>query len=179
MSRIQIVQLARIVATSHVYFALVRPSCVELRPCNSRLYRVPEDEETWSSVEPLALRPYLFIGFGQKPPRKRIGATSSVGKAYNSSMIQLGLMLYQVGTAMNIDYGIGRNGLVKAKIHVMNSLGALDETVGPGFTEIVQMCLDYKTPDFRSGAEDENNLVKKMILCLLEYEERLEQTLGI
>lgn len=177
MSCTQILQLPRIVATSHIYFALVRSSCVEARPYNYRFYRLSEDEETWNDGEPLELRPYLSIGFGQNTPRKKIEATSSVGKAHNSSLIEVGLTIYQIGTGMNVDDGTGRAGLMKARAQVMNSLGALERCVGPRFTEIVQMCLESTNPKLLPKADDENVVMERIILFFVEYEDRLGQAM--
>lgn len=177
ISYTQILQISRIVTTSHIYFASVRPGCVKARRYKVPPLQIINDEETWNDGEPLELRPYLSTGFGQNPPREKIGATSSVGKAHNSSLIEVEHTMCQIGTRMNVDYGTGRAGLMKARAQIMNSLGALDRSVGSLHTDIVQMCLESTNPKLLPKADDENVVMEGIILFFVEYEDRLGQAM--
>ena len=183
MSSTQIVQLARLILISHLYFSAVRHSlAVDPRPFHYRFFsRSDEDIETWDADEPHVLRPWLAFGFGSRAQRYRLGGGPGVAKAQNASLIELGLVLYQIGAGQTIEYGSGKSGLLKAKSNALKELNKVDNLAGMTLTDIVQACL---SPEYLSstgtkvGEEEETDIIINAISTLARYEQYLEGTIS-
>lgn len=176
----QIVQLARLILSAHLYLENVRKDYTDPRPQHYRFYQTSGSDDSWNDDNPLVLRPYLAFGFGRRAPLPELGAVSGVGRAQSSSMMELGLILYQVGIGELVDYGSGAKGLQEAKNTALNGLHALDRRVGPIYTEIVQGILEFQAPAYYLlAANDERQeveYVKKTISALYKLEQMLENT---
>ncbi len=180
ISPVQVVQLAHMVTSAHLYLGAVKGKCVDPRPTNYRFYRTSDEEDIWDDSMPLVLRPWISFGFGQRPPPRKIGGGSGPARAPNASMIELGLLLYQIGSGDNLDYGLGASGLAAAKAEALKSLNILDRRVGTTYVDIVRNILEFKAPAsyLTTGnvKNEETEYVKKAISSLLEYEQVLENT---
>lgn len=180
ISPVQVVQLARIITSAHLYLGAVKRKCADPRPTNYRFYRTSDEEDVWDDSMPLVLRPWISFGFGQRPPPRKLGGGSGPVRSPNASMIELGLLLYQIGSGVNLDYGLGASGLAAAKAEALKSLNVLDRRVGSTYVDIVRDILEFKAPASYLTAgnveNDETEYVKKAISSLLEYEQVLENT---
>jgi hypothetical protein len=180
ISPVQVVQLARMITSAHLHLAQVRGSCVNPRPANFRFYRTSDEEDVWNDSMPLVLRPWISFGFGQRPPPRKLGGGSGPARASNTSMIELGLLLYQIGSGTNLDYGLGVSGLAAAKAEALKNLNILDRRIGTTYVDIVRHTLEFKARasylTVGSVGKDEAEYVKKAISSLVEYEEVLEDT---
>ena len=175
-----IIQLARLIMTSHIFFSQVRESlAVEPRPNHFRYFcRADKDSRNWNIDDPIVLRPWLSCGFGS-PQRHVLGEGSGIAKYSHSSMVELGLLLYQICAGENIDYGNGDNGLSKAKRMAQKELSKVDYAVGTTLAEIVQDLLSPNTlvpPDGETAYKDETDYLLDAITTLTSYEHHVEDT---
>ena len=177
---IQVVQVARLVLDGYLYLESVQMTCVNPRPENYVFYQTPDESQAWSRDNPLVLRPWLAFGFGRRGPAKKLGGASGITQAPNSAMIELGLVLFQLGTGKALEYGIGSQGLQFTRSKALADIDELDSRVGCIYTEIVKGLLEFQTPashllaasDERKGTE----YVKKAVEALYSLEQKLEGT---
>ncbi|KAF2822248.1 hypothetical protein CC86DRAFT_470268 [Ophiobolus disseminans] len=146
----QRVQLASLIAVTHGYFAKIRISCTEVRPANFHYYHTSSDSVPWDDEEPYILNPYISIGFGSRKPQHSLGSSSGVSQCRSKPVVELGLLLYQIGSGTSLDYGRGPEGFRRAKIRALHTIGTVDKGTGGRFAEVVQMCLKH------SGSEEDD-----------------------
>ena len=146
---IEITWLAKLLVTSHLCFLPVqRELNVQPRPSNYRFYCKPEDEfDPWADGNPLVLKPFLSIGFGTS--RKSIfGAVSEFNHPPYASVMELGLVLYQIGSGRVVNYGAGRAGFAQAKAKILRELdrdSSVDAIAGSSYVSIIEGCLHMWT----------------------------------
>ena len=177
---IQVVQVARLVLDGYLYLESVQMTCVNPRAENYVFYQTPDEGQAWSLDNPLVLRPWLAFGFGRRGPAKKLGGASGIAQAPSSAIIELGLLLFQLGTGKALDYGIGAQGLRFARSKALADIDELGPRVGCIYTEIVNGLLEFQTPathllaasDERKGTE----YVKKAVEALYSLEQKLEGT---
>ena len=177
---IQVVQVARLVLDGYLYLEPVQMTCVNPRPENYVFYQTPDEGQVWSVDNPLVLRPWLAFGFGRRGPAKKLGGASGITQAPSSAMIELGLILFQLGTGKALEYGVGTQGLRSARSKALADIDELDSRVGCIYTEIVKDLLEFQTPashllaakDERKGTE----YVKKAVEALYSLEQQIEGT---
>ena len=179
MSPAQVIELAKMILISYLYFLPIRDQlAINLRPAQYRYFRTPDEvSDIWDPDEPLVLRPWLTFGFGSPPQPPKLGGGSGVAKSQNASLIELGLMLYQVGAGVSIEYGAGKTGLIKAKTKAQKELHLVDDLAGIRLTDIIRSCLSpdvSSSAGLTSGGQKETNLVVDAISTLQEYATSLE-----
>lgn len=145
----QRLQLASLITGAHAYFAKIRTSCTEVRPSNFRYYHTQRNIPSWDEDEPYVLNPYISIGFGTRKPTRSLGSSSGVSQHANKTVVELGLLLYQIGSGNNLDYGRGYEGFRQAKLSALSAMRLLGRSAGPRFSEVTEMCLTY------SGSQDD------------------------
>ena len=154
---IEITWLAKLLITSHLCLLPVqRELNIQPRPSNYRFYCRPEDDfDPWIDGNPLVLKPFLSIGFGTSR-KSTFGAVSEFNHPPYASVMELGLVLYQVGAGRIINYGAGRSGLAQAKGKILRELeqdSSLDAVAGSSYVSIIQGCLNMWTR-FRQHSDD-------------------------
>ena len=88
--------------------------------------------------------PYVFCGFGTDMPRP---STRSVGKSVltdqsvNTSAIELGHLLFQIGSWSKLEYLNGRNSLETMKSSALESIDSVVTHSNMAFAKLVEMCL--------------------------------------
>jgi hypothetical protein len=179
---VQVVQLAKILLCSHLYLCSTDSSSSKVpKPLNYVFFKTSaEDDTRWDSNDPHVLRPWLSFGFGRRPPRARLGGGSGVADFAASTMTELGLLLYQIGAGIALDYAVGATGLAKIKAEALSSIHVLDLRMGAVYAEIVENLLDFQArPSYLMAADDENQeteYVKKVISVLMRLEMDLVDT---
>ena len=143
---IEITWLAKLLVTSHLCFLSVqRELNVQPRPSNYRFYCKPEDEfDPWVDGNPLVLKPFLSIGFGSSR-KSTFGAVSEFNHPPYASVMELGLVLYQIGAGRIINYGAGRAGFAQAKAKILRELerdSGVDAFAGSSYVSIIEGCLN-------------------------------------
>ena len=180
ISPAQTVQLARVVTSTYLHLAGVRDSCEVPRLANYRYYKTSDEQDTWDSGSPRVLRPWLACGFGRKPKAPKLGAGTGEARPPNALIVELGLVLYQIGTGDPIDYGSGRQGLTDAKNRALKGLDKLDRRIGSVFGEIVAGFLNFSSTAayLEQGHErlDETEYIQNAISALVAYEQMVEST---
>ncbi len=175
-----IIQLARLIMTSHIFFSPVRQSlAVEPRPIHfSYFCKVGQDARIWNIDDPIVLRPWLSCGFGS-PQRYVLGEGSGIAKYPRSSMVELGLLLYQICAGENLDYGNGDHGLIQAKTRALREMHKVDCAVGTTLAGIIEDLLSPSTlfpPDGETVYKDETEYILNAITTLATCEHHVEDT---
>ena len=175
-----IVQLARLIMTSHLFFSPVRQSlAVEPRPIHFRYFcKVDQDASNWNVDDPIVLRSWLSCGFGS-PQSYVLGEGSGIAKYSHSSMVELGLLLYQICAGEKVNYGNGDSGLMRAKTRALKELNKVDCAVGTTLAEIIQDLLSpiaLISPDGETVYKDETEYILNAITTLASYEHHVEDT---
>jgi hypothetical protein len=143
MSPIQIVQLAQLVISAHLSYEDIRSSCAPVRPANLVFYERGEPVNQWNSADPLVLRPWLDFGFGRIHDA-RIPGDFGVADTSVHSNIELGLLLFQIGTGQCIDYGSSSADLMQARRRYLGNteLQMLRKRTGGEYVQAVQTLLE-------------------------------------
>jgi hypothetical protein len=140
------VQLASLIAITHLHFAKLRLTSTEVSRTNIVYYNHSSDTITWDEKKPFVLNPYLSVDFVNRRPASNIGGSSGRSRNSNNIVAELGLLLYQIGSNSMIDYGRGAEGFRKAKEEARHSLHRVDRGAGSRYAEVTQMYLEWKTP---------------------------------
>ncbi|KAL8689206.1 MAG: hypothetical protein Q9218_005071 [Villophora microphyllina] len=133
------VRLALLIAVTYVHVKLIRLSCEDIDISSFKYYQAADEGKNvpWDDNHPLILKPFLDFGFGRKLP-VRIGARDNVSPNQGSYVVNLGLLLYQVGTCSYLGPPSGNtNVLREAQKEAINGLHQLDLKVCGKFAEIV------------------------------------------
>ena len=162
--------LACLVAISYIHFSLVRSSCRDIEMSSFRFFESAEDGEEWKIDDPLILKPYLCIGFGQKR-LVRLGAQSGVSSSRTSYIVGLGVLLYQIGCCVALNYP--SESLLAAKERASNDLHQLDRKVSGRYAELVQSCLQYPVAGINSNAASADRFVEGVVAGLFKLQEEL------
>ena len=177
---IQTVQLARLILCTHLYLERVLRDFPKLRPEHYRYYQTPEEDKEWDSDSPLVLSPWLAIPFGRRLPAPKMGARRGVPQAQSNAMIEIGLVLYQIGTGEPVQYESGDQALKNAKDGALQTLDKLDKRVSSIYAEMVQEFLEFRRPAayLLSPADDqqEREHIKRAISALHSLEQSTTNT---
>jgi hypothetical protein len=176
----QIVQLARLILCTHLYLERVLREHPKLRPQSYRYYEQPNQNQEWDEDSPLILSPYLAVGFGSRAPPPVMGARRGIPQAPSNTMVEIGLVLYQIGIGHTIDYGQGAQGFQDAKDSALHCLDQLDKRTGSIYTEVVHQFLEFhQPPQYLLSADDERQAseqIKRAISALTKLDESLVNT---
>ncbi|OCL02110.1 hypothetical protein AOQ84DRAFT_383019 [Glonium stellatum] len=174
LNPIQRVQLSNLISITHLYFGLVRPTCADARPSHFVFYTTTKEAPIWNEFEPFVLNPYLFIGFGSRKPARNPGAYSGrVKERSANAVVELGLLLHQIGSCTKLDYGEGSEGIRRAKEKALNTLHLVDQRSGGKFAEVIEMCLNWKGTPLAAAGEEEWEVIERVVKWLIGYEEKL------
>ena len=179
---IKITWLAKLLVTSHLCFLPVqRELNIQPRPSNYRFYCEPEDDfDPWIDGSPLVLKPFLSIGFGTSR-KSMFGAVSEFNHPPYASVMELGLVLYQIGAGRVINYGAGRAGLAQAKATILRELerdSSVDAFAGSSYVSIIEGCLNMWTR-FRQHSDDLASMQRREEEYLSEVVAQLSDDLQI
>ena len=169
----QRLQLARLVALSFLYFGKISSSTtIYPRPERLRFYQVEGQNMPWVENEPFVLNPYVSIGFGSAKTNRVVGSSSGAARQMSNPVVELGLVLFQVGSCSKLNYGSGLEGVRKAKKEALRQIRKLDVRCGGHFAEVVQLCLDWGTSIFAPVSSGDYQLIQRVITWLRSQEER-------
>ena len=180
MNPTQLVQLVRLMLRSYLFFSFVRDSLdTNARLIHFRYFcRVDEKATEWDIEKPLVLRPWLSFGFGSSK-RYNLGEDQGPQAISRTSLIELGLLIYQICVGEVMDYGTGALSVTKAKLTALKGLNRIDKAVGPTLTEIVQALLSPTSlvaAGETVGENEEIEYILNAITTLITYEEKIEDT---
>jgi hypothetical protein len=169
----QRVELATLIAMSYIHFKTVRPSCQAIRPSSFLYYSTSEAGDQWMEDDPPIMKPYLDFGFGQRPPQRVLGESSGFLRSDNAVIVELGLLLYQIGSCRTLKYGSSPRALAEAKRVSGFNLHLLDLRVSMAFAEVTEACLQY-TPSAARALEDPiHKFLEGVVSRLLSLQEDL------
>lgn len=165
-------QLARLFAISSLYLSLVRNTCAIINPSAVRYYHQAfKKDHTWSLDAPFVLTAYLRVGFGSRPPKLVLGERSISRRKINP-IVELGVMLFQIGACRALQYSADPVGVPHARVEAVKCIHEVDASAGPAFTEMVQACLACEDS---SEASDENEFLQTVVAGLRAIQKRLEE----
>ena len=152
---------------AHLDFCLVRPSCPNPRLDSYAYYKRSLEVEGMQDEGPPLLRPYLACGFGCRPPGRQPGATSGPSKDVNAPVIELGLVLFQIGSRRKLNYltkGMGSTVelLNSVKNEALSNLWEVEKLYGPLFPRVIETCL---LSDSVNETKNVQNGLTKLIDC--------------
>ncbi|KAL5315256.1 hypothetical protein ACEPPN_017908 [Leptodophora sp. 'Broadleaf-Isolate-01'] len=175
LNPIQRAQLATLFSITHLYFAEVRPTCGQPQLSQFIFYTTESEAPEWNEFEPFVLNPYLSFGFGNRKQKVNPGTRSGVAKWKKSNaIVELGLLLYQISSSSKLDYGEGEEGRRRAKEQALRTIHAVDRGSGGKFAEVVEMCLNWKSPAFMEMGDEECDVVKRVVEWLMRFERKLD-----
>jgi hypothetical protein len=140
-------RIARLLTISFIHFAKVVNATDQYpRPDRIRYYIPDGSTDTWlsASKEPNILNPFVTLGFGMQKPVILPGTSSGLSKQTINPVVELGLVLYQIGSGTNLEYGSGDIGVKNAKEVAMKAMNQVDKLSNGSFSEIVQLCLGWR-----------------------------------
>ena len=126
------------------------------------------------------LKPFLSIGFGTNR-KSTLGGLSDFNHPPYASVMELGLVLYQIGAGRVINYGTGRAGLAKAKAKVLRELerdSSVDAFAGSSYVSIIEGCLNMWTR-FRLYSDDLAAMQRREVEYLSEVVTQLSDDLQL
>jgi hypothetical protein len=112
------IQLASMIAITHLYFADIRVTSTEVSPVNIVYYN---DSISWEDLEPFVLNPFLSIGFGSRKSRVKLGFSSgrpvqkTKTKTKNNTVAELGVLLHRLEVVQESIMGRGLKVFEKQK----------------------------------------------------------------
>lgn len=127
---------------------LINATCTNLRSDNIAYYRPAADEIDFNEPDWL-LHPYVNCGFGRPTPERRLGVQSGPLKDPDASIIEIGLVLFQIGSRRVVEYDarsarIMPVSLVQKRREALNNLNLIERWNGAQFANIVSACLQAK-----------------------------------
>lgn len=161
--------LAFILAISHLHFASINLPSPSHRPKNYYYYdggNETTDGQDKDKHEEDVLSPYLFAGFGSKVKKQSthaIGRRSGARSSASTSIIELGLLLHQIGCWKPLTYRGGSSGLADLKTQAVAKLPDVDRRVGLIFSEVVGRCLDWRK-QYQGNQESERAAFYELIV---------------
>ena len=176
-------RLAALIAINHLHFANITHPNGKSDPNNFRYFDWKEeaehlDEATIIEDEDRLLNIYYFAGFGSSPPKestRSLGAVSGTTPVYNPQIVELGLLLYQVGCWQHLDYNNLRSNSAREKLRnlVSDRLFELHRKTGLRYAETVQKCLDWKVKPVQERANDQPQFYEEVVECLVGLDEAI------
>lgn len=147
------VTLAALLVKPHLHFSGLSSQIGSLDPRNSRFFDSASEASSTSlaeivSNEDLLLNIYYFASIGKPPQRfstRTLGAMTRTKLSLDTSIVDLGLFLYQIGCWKNL-LGVGGNGKASSerlREQVYANIHELYRNAGLRFTETVQICLQW------------------------------------
>ena len=174
-------RLAALIAISHLHFANITQPNGKSDPSNFRYFDWKDeaerlDEATIIEDEDRLLNIYHFTGFGSPPPKvstRNLGAASGTTPVYNPQIVELGLLLYQIGCWQHLDYTNMGSNAVREKLRglVSDRLFELHRKTGLRYAETVQKCLDWKVKPVRERANDQPQFYEEIVERLTGLDE--------
>ena len=176
-------RLAALVAINHLHFANITHPNGKSDPSNFQYFDWKDeaerlDEATIMEDEDRLLNVYHFAGFGSPPPKistRNLGAASGTTLVYNPQIVELGLLLYQIGCWQHLDYTNMGSNSVREKLRdlVSDRLFELHRNTGLRYAETVQKCLDWKIKPVRERANDQPQFYEEVVERLTGLDEAI------
>ena len=134
-------------------------------------------------MKPLVLSPWLGVGFGKRAEIGILGDDSGVEDQSTNVMVELGLLLFQVGSGQPIDYGLGSLGVHQAKTRAVQALQTVRIRVSSAYANVVQGLLEWESvpSHLRTeiDADKDRTFVQDVLSALHKLERDLEGTIAV
>jgi hypothetical protein len=162
-TRRQRVELAHLIAISYFHFRQVTPLCSDIHPTSFCYYANPEEGKVWIKDNPLIMRPYLSIGFGEAPPPVVLGGNTGVSSSQSAIIVGLGLLLFQVGCCLKMIYPPQSTAFAEAQRFASFNLHRLDTKVSGVYAELTHACLQYPLTTAPNDPEAANAFLESVV----------------
>lgn len=162
-------KLASLVVQARLDFAKTNTARFNSRLENIVYYEADQQADEEADQDPYYFHPYLSIGFGQPPLRRRAGASTQT-RPENNAMIELGLILYQLGSKKKIESvatmaGIDALSVARNKaIADLDSVGAL---CGTQYQSAVEICLTFRNVE--TNRLEAETLMLERVLSAIDH----------
>ena len=147
-------RLAALLATTHLHSTGLSYTPGQLSPENFKYFDILSEAESYVPGEMLEdedrlLSLYYFSGIGSGRPKKStraIGALKGTTPTFDVATIELGLLLYQIGSWQRLEYGkVSSNAaLEKLREIVKQRIHDLHREAGLRYAETVEKCLEWR-----------------------------------
>ncbi|KAG8527695.1 uncharacterized protein KY384_007849 [Bacidia gigantensis] len=176
----QITQLVKLLLISRLQLSSVT-NLLETLP-NISQYQYfcdpTDDPEEWNHEDPLILKPWLCHGFGTRSSKRKLGGGSGVSNQRKASMLEFGLILFQICTGRILDERTGQESTtVEPREQAVKGMDQIDKIAGSSMTDIVQTCVTFDSIADAEGelqGIDEVQFVQRAIMTLMRDERLLE-----
>ncbi len=161
------ISLAALAALPYVQCVKERLTTPYPRPQHFQFYDYADAPD---SLDEELVVPYVSAGFGSRTPRpltRTAGRFAPIDHSICVPGIELGLLLFQIGSWTPLEYHEGHRALEKMR---NEALGSIDEVVkhsGLGFAKIVELCLQLKKDNH------EEDLYSMVVAKLQELDEEM------
>jgi hypothetical protein len=158
LTKQQRIRIARVLTIPFMHFAKVVNSTNQYpRPNRVRYYVRDGYTNTWLNEigEPNILNPFVTTGFGMQKAARLPGISSGLSRQTINPVVELGLLLYQIGSGSNLNYGNGDLGVKNAKEVALGAMSQVDKLSNGSFSELVQCCLGWRG-DVYAPVEDQD-----------------------
>ena len=176
--------LAAILALSHILFT---PDKLPVNTSHAEdycYYDCSSNEEFHQSNEKTAiirdqdrlLSPYLVSTFGSPPhkiPTRAFGGARGATPVYNSQIVDLGLLIYQIGRWQPLKHATSNSIRDELRTVAREHMHDLHRETGMGFAETVRLCLDWKYTAQKDQLADQVLLYEKVVETLRELDEAI------
>ncbi len=174
-------RLAALLATTHLHFSGLTYTPGQLNPENFKYFDVSTEAKSFAlgdilENEDRLLSLYYFSGIGSAKPKistRSIGALKGKTPTFDVSTTELGLLLYQVGSWQQLDYGSVSSsatlerlrGAVKQRVH------ELHREAGIRYAETVEKCLDWRHKSAKEREAELPRLYNEVVKSLQDLDE--------
>ena len=165
--RTQHITLAALAALPYAQCPKEKFATPHPRPQNYHFFD-QEGEQDSTDEQPV---PYVSFGLGSQAPRastRNAGRFVPVGESLNIPGIELGLLLFQIGSWTPLEYMSGHKALEKMKAKALASLDEVTSHSGLAYARIVEACLLLSKEDY------EADLYQEVVARLQELDRSLK-----
>jgi hypothetical protein len=128
---------------------LIEPSCSNFQTRNITYFQ-PSDKHYDCSNPDWLLQFYVTCGFGDPAPEQRLGMQTGPFKDPNAAIVELGLMLFELGSHRTIEYQTQTGKIMSptlrnARKASLNNINEVEVKYGTRLADVISACLQANT----------------------------------
>ena len=151
---------------------LIEPSCSNFQTENITYFQ-PSDQQYDSSNPAWLLQFYVTCGFGQPPAEQRLGMQTGPLKDPNAAIVELGLMLFELGSHQTIEYQTQTGQIMSptlrsARQASLNNTSQVEVKYGTRVADVVSACL-------QATSRNHEDVVRAAVMEMRDIREELDR----